>query len=61
MQYQMQYNACAIILCVIILSTHLICKKTKEYHNAIFTVIVIATLIGAVSNIVNTLGNVFLL
>lgn len=57
MQYQMQYNACAIILCVIILSTHLIRKKTKEYHNAIFTVIVIATLIGAVSNIVNTLGN----
>ena len=57
MQYQMQYNVCAIIICVIVLSTHLLRKKTKEYHNTIFTLILITTLFGAVFNIANTVGN----
>lgn len=53
----MQYNVCAIIICVIILFTHLTRKKTKEYHNLVFTAIVVITLIGAISNIANTMGN----
>ena len=56
-QYQIQYNVCAVIICAIVLFTHLIRKKTKEYHNLVFTLIVITTLIGAISNIANTVGN----
>lgn len=58
MQYQMQYNVCAIIICAMILFTHLMRKKTKEYHNTIFTMIVVTTMIGAISNIANTVGNI---
>lgn len=57
MQYQMQYNVCAIVICIVILFTHLMRKKTKEYHNIIFTLIVLSTLIGAFNNILNTVGN----
>ena len=57
MQYQMQYNVCAIVICFVILFTHLMRKKTKEYHNIIFTLIVLSTLIGAFNNILNTVGN----
>lgn len=52
MQYEIQYNICAIVL-----FTHLIRKKTKESHNFVFTLIVITTLVGAASNIANTAGN----
>lgn len=57
MQYEIQYNICAIIICAIVLFTHLIRKKTKESHNFVFTLIVITTLVGAASNIANTVGN----
>lgn len=56
-QYQMQYNVCAIVIYFVILFTHLMRKKTKEYHNIIFTLIVLSTLIGAFNNILNTVGN----
>ena len=57
MKYQIQYNICAIVICAIVLFTHLIRKKTKEYHNGVFTLIVIVTMVGAISNVANTVGN----
>ena len=57
MKYQIQYNICAIVICAIVLFTHLIRKKTKEYHHGVFTLIVIVTMVGAISNVANTVGN----
>ena len=57
MKYQIQYNICAIVICAIVLFTHLIRKKTKEYHHVVFSLIVLLTMIGAISNVVNTVGN----
>jgi len=57
MNYQLQYNICAIIICSIVLSKHIMCKKTKETHNNVFTAFVLVSLIGAVINTTNSYGN----
>ncbi len=57
MNYQLQYNICAIIICSIVLSKHILRKKTKEVHNTVFTVFVLVSLIGAVINTANSYGN----
>ncbi len=57
MNYQLQYNICAIIICSIVLSKHILHKKTKEAHNAVFTAFVLVSLIGAVINTANSYGN----
>lgn len=57
MEYQLQYNVCAALLCAIMLTTHLMRKKTKETHNIIFTILIFITMVGALVNIANTTGN----
>ncbi len=57
MNYQLQYNICAIIICSIVLSKHIMRKKTKETHNTVFTVFVLVSLIGAIINTANSYGN----
>lgn len=57
MNYQLQYNYCAIIIYVIILVSYLLKKRTKETHNKVFTIIVIVSMIGAIVNVFNTAGN----
>ncbi len=57
MNYQLQYNICAIIICSIVLSKHILRKKTKEAHNTVFTMFVLVSLIGAVINTANSYGN----
>jgi len=57
MNYQLQYNICAIIICSIVLSKHILRKKTKEAHNTVFTVFVLVSLIGAIINTANSYGN----
>ncbi len=57
MHYQLQYNICAIIISFIVLSKHILRKKTKEVHNAVFTAFVLVSLIGAIINTVNSYGN----
>jgi len=57
MNYQLQYNICAIIICSIVLSKHILHKKTKEAHNIVFTVFVLVSLIGAIINTASSYGN----
>ncbi len=57
MNYQLQYNICAIIICSIVLSKHILHKKTKEAHNTVFTAFILVSLIGAVINTANSYGN----
>ncbi len=57
MNYQLQYNICAIIICSIVLSKHILHKKTKEVHNTVFTAFILVSLIGAVINTANSYGN----
>lgn len=57
MQYQLQYNLCAVAVYTVVLSAHLTKKKTLEVHNRLFTVLVATGLMGAVINILNTSAN----
>ncbi len=61
MNYQLQYNYCAILIYLIVLITHLMKKKTNELHNKVFTVIVAVSLTGVIVNIFNTMGNMNIL
>lgn len=57
MEYRLEYNIAAIIICMIILTTHILKRKTKENYNVFFTIFVASTVIGAVLDIVSTIGN----
>ncbi|MGN0341786.1 MAG: EAL domain-containing protein [Roseburia sp.] len=54
-EYQLQYNVCAAIICVVILCMFCMQKKTKEAHNAIYMALVLCTLLAALVNIPCTL------
>ncbi len=54
MNYEPHYNVAAIIICTVILTTHLIKRKTKEKYNLVFTLFILATIAGAFLNIIST-------
>lgn len=57
MEYQLQFNYCAVLIYSIVLFTHLSRKQTKEKHNRIFTILILIGLTGGSVNILNTYGN----
>ena len=57
MEYRMEYNIAAIIICMIILTTHILKRKTKERYNLFFTIFVAFTIIGSILDIASTIGN----
>lgn len=56
MQYQLQYMICSIIIGVIALATHLMRRKTQEWHNRIFTLLVCTTLSDSIVNMIGTMS-----
>ena len=57
MEYRLEYNVAAIIICMVILTTHILKRKTKENYNHAFTIFVSSTIIGSILDIASTIGN----
>lgn len=55
MGYQVEYNVCAVLICVVILWKFFTQKKTKEVSNVIFMALVVCTLVAAVVDVPGTL------
>lgn len=61
MDYQLQYNYCAIIIYLIVFITHLSKKKTRELHNTVFTLTVAVSLFSVIVNVFSTCGNMYII
>jgi hypothetical protein len=55
MEYRLEYNVAAIIICMVILTTHILKRKTKENYNHAFTIFVSSTIIGSILDIASTI------
>ena len=54
MNYQLQYNYCAIFIYVVVLFSFVMRKKTKEFHNRMFIWMIITGMVGVIANTLGT-------